>query len=211
MNTALNLLAEKAQVVHSKDISLTKQGRRNLIELLDGHEPWWKPDLLDEFVRLRFPRGGDAKVAFVKVPRGEGARPTKEHVRKALPQLHYVHMNDTSQETGWIGDLLLKANGVTFLNLRPIWQPERFRKLLAEHEQRLGAVANPPDYCIDSGTVMAAFGLRDCNDVDYIVRNGAFRLWGRKSWLATMTSISASQFLLTSSYPIQAIISATGA
>lgn len=174
MNTALNLLAEKAKVVLSKDISLTEQGRRNIIELLYGHEPWWKPDLLDEFVRLRFPNGGDGKVVFVKTPPGEGSRPTKEHVRKAFPQPHYVHMNDTRRETGWIGDLLLNANGVTFLNLRPTWQPKRFCELLAEYEERLGDVSDPSAYCIDSGAVMAAFGLRDCNDIDYIVPQRSF-------------------------------------
>ncbi len=176
VNAALSLLAEKAHIIHAKDISLTEQGRRNLIELLYGHEPWWNVDLLDRFVRLRFPNGGDAKVVFVKTPPGEGSRPTKEHVRQAFPGLHYVHMNDTHRETRWIGDLVLNPTGVKFLNLRPTFQPKRFRKLLAEYEGALGAAANPAAYCIDSGAVLAAFGLRDCNDVDYIVPQQSFPL-----------------------------------
>lgn len=165
---AVNRIGELAKVIYTKDVALTDQGRRNVIELLYGHEPWWKTDLLDEFVNLRFPQGGSITAVFFKTNSGQTSRTVKEHAREVFPAIHFVHANDTHLETRWIADSLLNPNGIQYLNLRPTIQPPHFRELLNEFQSRLAKDKAPENYCIDSSAVMAAFGIRDCRDLDYI-------------------------------------------
>lgn len=155
-----------AKAVYTEEIFLSDQGRCNLIELLYGHEDWWQESQLDHFVKLRFPSGGSVKVVFFKSE--VGSRPVKEQARLAYSDLHFVHTNDTHEETIWLGDLLLNPNGIQYLNMRPTHQPPRFKALLKRFVDHMPPQAAYRAYCIDSGAVLAAFGLRDCGDLDYI-------------------------------------------
>ena len=166
---AMKLLDEKAHVIHSKQIPLSEKGRRNINRLLYAHEPWWNEELAERFVDLRFPRGGGINVAFFKVHVGEDPRPIKDHVRKAFKDTHWVHVNDTHEETVWVAEALLNPNGIEYLNLAPDNRPPTFDRLFRSYEAQIRESGKADCYCIDSGAVLAAFGLRDCNDIDYIV------------------------------------------
>jgi hypothetical protein len=182
---AMNRIRERAKIIHTIDVALTDQGRKNVIELLYGHEPWWKMDQLDDFVSLRFPKGGSITAVFFKTNAGQTSRTVKEHAREIFPAMHFVHANDTHLETRWIADCLLNPNGVQYLNLRPTIQPPHFRELISEFRSRIGSDKVPGHYCIDSSAVMAAFGIRDCRDLDYItpeVRTPRLNDDSRVSW-----------------------------
>lgn len=166
---ALDLIRSNAEIVHQREIALTDVGRRNLIKLLYGHEPWWDGSHTEQFVDLRFPRGGGVAAVLFKTRNGAHSRPVKQFARKAFPADHYVHMNDTHQETVWIMDALFNRNGRSYINQAEASSTPRF----AEFEQRFRLLRDSrPELeyaCIDSGGVLAAFGLRDSNDLDFIV------------------------------------------
>ena len=166
---AMKLLGEKAHVIHSKQIGLSEKGRRNINRLLYGHEPWWKEELAERFVDRRFPRGGGINVAFFKVGAGDEPRPVKDHVRKAFKDTHWVHVNDTHAETVWIAEALLNPNGIEYLNLAPDNRLPTFERLFRSYEAQIRKSGKADHYCINLGSVLAAFGIRDCNDIDYIV------------------------------------------
>ncbi|MCS4242926.1 hypothetical protein M2418_002457 [Rhizobium sp. BIGb0125] len=167
-DAAVHRIGEFAKIIYTKDVALSDQGRKNVIELLYGHEPWWKTELLEDFVNLRFPQGGSITAVFFKANAGQTSRTVKERAREIFPAIHFIHANDTHQETRWIADCLLNPNGIQYLNLRPTVQPPRFRELLDDFRSRITSDKSPGNYCIDSSAVMAAFGIRDCRDLDYI-------------------------------------------
>ena len=165
---ALKLLGERAEIIHIKDVALSDMGRRNINRLLYGHNTWWNEEIVERFVDLRFPHGGNITTAFFRIDPNDDPRPVKEHVRQAFNDTHWVHVNDVHEETVWVAEALLNPNGIDYLNLAPDRRPPTFDRLVRGYEAEIRATGQADCYCIDSGAVLAAFGLRDCNDLDYI-------------------------------------------
>lgn len=82
---------------------------------------------------------------------------------------HSIHINDTHLQSKDIARMLFNENGVNFLKFAnpnkwtDTWvKLSAFKKFLEINE------IEPRDIVLDSGIVLAVYGLRRCNDIDYI-------------------------------------------
>lgn len=176
---ALNKLYERVEIIIEKEITLTDNGKNNIIHLLWGHEPYWKDDLTKTFVNLRFPAGSSIHVVFFKIKNDEDPRSIKKYVRESFHgKDHQVHMNDTHKETCWISDVLLNDNGICYMNSASMKVTPNFNSLFSVYREEILSLpeGRRDEFCLDSGAVLSFFGIRDCNDIDYIVNEPKFSI-----------------------------------
>lgn len=171
----LEILRACGPVVARKFVTVGHPGRANLVRLLYRGEPWLgdgikpTPELLYH-VNNRFVDGEPVKFVFFA---GEDAR-TRIEVKNRIRALFSLgndsaHINDTHEQTVSIAEAVLNANGVHHLNNA---RPAAFRNFTALFEtfkrwierERL----DRRRFCIDASAVLAVYGLRDANDLDYL-------------------------------------------
>jgi hypothetical protein len=100
------------------------------------------------------------------------ARQAKEKVRAYCQKGNEViHINDSHEQTKIIAATVFNKNSIDFLNRRKLvcyknfyTHVENFKELIAENNLDIESM------CIDTGSVLAAYGLRDCNDFDVLHR-----------------------------------------
>jgi hypothetical protein len=170
----MEVLNRRSTVVHQKSILLTDTGKRNLIRLLYGHEPWWKEYQLKEFVDLRFPqkvgvRSDRFYLVFITIPETEDIRDIKEEVRSHFNVgPHPAHINDTHRETVWIAESCLNKNSLHFLNHAVQKHYAQLDRLLKDYRALIQDSGCPDNFCVDSSTVLSMYGLRQARDIDYL-------------------------------------------
>ncbi len=100
---------------------------------------------------------------------GEVVR-AKEEIR-SLFELgnHSIHITDTRDEAVEMGELLFNQNSIHFLNRA---RPKNFRNFLCRLESLENAVdeerIDRSSIVIDSGSVLAAYGIREAEDLDIL-------------------------------------------
>ena len=176
----LRLLREQGAIVYRKAVTLTRNGRANLIRLLYRSEPWLgdgtkpTPGLLHH-VNNRFV--DYLPVNFVFFTGGDAAahRDAKHRIRALFAIGNdSIHINDSHEQTTAIAESVLNANSLHFVNAaRPVVLKhfselfERYRNWIAR--EKLDAQR----FCIDGSAVLSAYGLRDANDLDYLYAGSA--------------------------------------
>jgi FkbM family methyltransferase len=169
------LIRECGPIVYRKDIIVSRNGRANLIRLLYRNESWLgdgdrpTPGMLHH-VNNRFVDYVPVKLIFF-VGKDENAnRRLKERIR-ALFDLgnDSVHINDRHAQTVEIAESVLNANSIHFLNhARPV-ALKNFTRLFKEFKDWMATGGfDSQEFCIDASAVLAAYGLRDANDLDFL-------------------------------------------
>lgn len=168
------ILREESLIAYRKEISLPEGGQRNLIRLIYSHEDWWNPELLGRFVNDRFSTNAPMTVYFLKFPPGANVRAAKERVRAIFGiGNHPMHVNDTHEETCFIGEALLNRNSMHHLYSAEHNVFSAFRTNLAAFRDALAQSGlNRENVCIDSSAVLSAYGYRDARDIDYLTADG---------------------------------------
>ncbi len=93
----------------------------------------------------------------------------KREIRRAVNIGHAMHINDTHDETEMLGNIVFNENSIVCLKFS---QPElvkrlpRFNEFRSLLKTKLGNKIN--DIVIYNSAVLSAFGLRDCNDIDFL-------------------------------------------
>jgi len=175
-----SIIAESAQLIYEKAVQITSQGARNLMRELYYKEAWAeKNEGAGYIAKANFcfkPRGIFRKkmsptYAFlVDVEDDDAAVSLKERIRSLYDlEKHSVHINDTHDETIRLAKCFYNENSVFFLNkfngdFFPI-----FEELLSEFQLWIASnKLDSDDYCISAGSVLTAFGLKECKDIDYL-------------------------------------------
>lgn len=171
----LSILRGCGPCVAQKRVTVTRQGRANLIRRLYRGEPWLgssvrpTPGLLYH-VTSRFLEGEPVRFVFFVSRDGEATRQAKARIR-ALYGLgnDSVHINDTHQQTVSIAESVLNANGIHYLNNARPAAFGNFTRLFEALKRWLGQESlERSRICVDGSAVLAAYGLRDANDLDYL-------------------------------------------
>jgi FkbM family methyltransferase len=162
-------------IVASREVSLSAAGRANLVRLLYRGEPWLgdgvrpTPGLLQQ-VEARFVAGQPARFVFFIGEEDGGRLEAKRRIRGLFGMGNdSLHINDTHRQTVAIAEAVLNANGVHHLNHA---RPSRFGRFAETFEvfkrwiEREGL--DRRRFCIDASSVLAAYGLRDANDLDFL-------------------------------------------
>ncbi|GAB5411432.1 MAG: hypothetical protein ChlgKO_05460 [Chlamydiales bacterium] len=93
----------------------------------------------------------------------------KREIRRAVRIDHALHVCDTNEETQEIANILFNENSINCLkhsNPAKVKTQPLFNKYIALLKKRLGKKID--QIIVYNGAVLSAFGLRDCNDIDFL-------------------------------------------
>ncbi|OGN62125.1 MAG: hypothetical protein A3F09_02820 [Chlamydiae bacterium RIFCSPHIGHO2_12_FULL_49_11] len=174
-----NILNKYGTVVHDKDIWLTESGCLEYIRLVYNGE-WWTGSYLDNFqhskakAALCFPRdlreNSPVKVYLYECETEAIARVAKEAVRTLCNYGNEsVHINNNHNQTKIIAASVFNENSIAFMNKKKLNIHPQFHQYMKNLHAFIGEnPIDPEEICIDTGCVLAAYGLRDTKDIDVI-------------------------------------------
>lgn len=170
-----SIISADSGVFYSKKISFSKNGLKNLFIQLYRNEPWIG-DKSDGFrgaeyhIVSKMKQGNDVEFIWFEGSSLDEVLSLKEKVRGLFDVGNdSIHITDTKEEVVRLSRALLNQNGVHFINYSRAYQYDRFMRLFSEFKKSLEA--NPgseEDYVVDTSAVLSAYGLRECNDLDYL-------------------------------------------
>ncbi len=169
------ILGRHGQLVYAKAVALNRQGARNLICEFYAGEPWlgdWRNGFAGAKGKMEpcFRGEGPVRVYVLQARNLDEVRAAKTEIRDMFGlSNHSVHINDTHAETIRLAQLFFNANSIHFLNHAQPKYFERFARHLDRYRQWLQADGRDPErFCIDGSAVLAAYGLRDAQDLDVL-------------------------------------------
>lgn len=169
----INLIKDVGDIFYIKDVSFTRIGRQNLIQQLYKGETWLGENGkitkgLIHHVENRFL--GNKPVRFIVFESADkkNVAKVKENIREIFRLKNdSIHINDSHEGTVRIAEQIFNANSIHFLNHALPWKSKKFISMFQDYKDLV--ISHDKDsYCIDSGGVLAAYGLRDTNDIDYL-------------------------------------------
>ena len=170
------IMGKYAQIVYDKTVVLHSNGPLNLIKHIYKGEAWLGSHN-NNFAGVqfaaheRFPLGnGTVRVYLLESDSFENIKACKEEIRALFGLSNKaIHTTDTHEQTLLLAQTVFNKNSLSFFNNRNTKSYEHFEKFFSTYKQWLEKHAiNPETVCIDSSAVLAAYGLRDCNDLDFI-------------------------------------------
>jgi hypothetical protein len=90
---------------------------------------------------------------------------------------HAIHITDNKDEALRLAEILLNENTLEFLRTRKLNDTPNFNKLLRLY---IKENKNKENYIIVGSGPLAAFGLRDCSDIDYLTISDNLNLSEKK-------------------------------
>ncbi len=171
----MKILQESGPILYRKSVTISRIGRENLIKLLYRGESWLgdgmrpTPGLL-QHVSQRFVDHKPVKFVFFVGSHEDRNRDAKSRIR-ALFDLGNdpVHINDIHPQTISIAESVLNENSLHFLNNARIGRFRSFPELFVNFKDWITQEhLDRQRFCIDGSAVLAAYGLRDANDLDYL-------------------------------------------
>ena len=162
-------------ILYQRDIELTSNGVRRLIEVAYSMNDWWTPSYIDGIVREKT-RGATAPhhaVLVIYEPKDtslDNVRDLKLQIRSELERVGVhgksLHGSDNWQDTEPVLQLLLKAPGRFFLNASPYGSERGLLSRLDEEHCSLGG-AQAETITIAGSSVLELHGLRRARDIDF--------------------------------------------
>ena len=166
-------------------IELYGEGRYNLLDQIHHGKIWWENNLNHEADK-RIPNNRFTAIIFTGRDLHLKIKKWKYSTRNQLNlDKTYFHVSDPDcskhmgqqcecavssefyrQESIRHIHLLFHQNTFDFINRRKNIRLERFDAFLNSYTNSLPA--NTDDYCVDNGGVLAAYGIRDTHDIDYL-------------------------------------------
>lgn len=180
-------LSKVVDIVYRTDVELSPKGGKNLLMQIHDGKPWWEKEIDNEAPK-RF-KGSTLHFILFKYKNIADLRKWKKDFREELGLGKVIfHLSDPDcekhigiqcdckpdvkqfhNETLKHVHLLLNSNSLKFLEDATPCRLEKF-----DHHFKLfkswlkDKKINPQDCCIDNGTVLAAYGLRDSHDLDFL-------------------------------------------
>jgi hypothetical protein len=175
LDTELNALIDKyGSCWYSKKIQLKDLGPVNLIRQVYASEPWvgdWKDGFLGARNKASWCFQGDNPLrVFVIESNLSRMLELKKEVRELYNvENHSIHINDTHVETMQLAGLVLNNNSIDFMNRCNMTEHRWFQRLFSDYRIWLKDNAEDHDlYCIDGSAVLAAYGIRESRDIDFL-------------------------------------------
>lgn len=163
-----------AKIVYKKNITFTDKGGLNFIRTAYDKESWIKDGGAYNKARACFPKKllhrNPARVYLLQSDNLDLIKICKSQIRALFNISHdSVHSNDTHKEAIVLARSLFNRNSIHFLNHKKDVLFPQFEHYFKEYRNWLEAnQKNNEWFCIDGSAVMAAYGLRDCSDLDFL-------------------------------------------
>lgn len=170
-----NILSTYTEIVYKKEIAFTLKGSVNFILTAYEHEPFLQNDQAARQKTLAcFPKNmlkaNKARVYLLQAENLQAVKQCKAAIRNLFNIAnHSVHATDTHQEAIILAQMFFNENSLHFLNHRNAISTPIFDHYFEAYRTWMVSNAKESEwFCIDGGGVLAAYGLRDCNDLDFL-------------------------------------------
>lgn len=159
-------------------LQLTEIGKRRVVQLAYDHNVWWnRSKLLEKMTSERFDSGpSHCDLIFTLEKDLSTLNARKQHLRSMLPTNHFerrVHGTDHHFDTMFLAEFALNSNSRLFVNSSPIGSEDRIIRILGDLVPESDSSMTELDWCVDGSSVLELFGLRQANDLDYVVCEGS--------------------------------------
>lgn len=164
-------------VVYRKEISLNDNGAKNLLSQVYAGENWLgtiENDFAGVYPKLNscFNTKAPLRAYLFQADSLDEVKEIKDSVRKIFNlDKHSIHITDTIEEVNQLTKLLFNDQAIHFLNNARPNKYKSFHKKLNQFREYITVNGiNAEDIVLDSGMVMSLYGLRESNDVDYLLK-----------------------------------------
>ncbi len=167
-------------IVYTKDVELSQQGAFNLIRIAYENAKYignYENNFLGARINTgkRFLNRSSSGLYPIKAILFEcknlaTVRECKKTIRDLFNYGPYpIHINDTHEETLILSRTFFHKNSIDFLNRAQFKNFDHFDKYIAAFKYFITKNRfNQECFCVDGSAIMAAYGLRDCGDIDFL-------------------------------------------
>lgn len=171
---ALALLREKCgDIVYENEIDLNYNGLYNLMIQVYAHQEWTGSyENHHQGVKKK------ADSCYAKKPMRivvfessslDAVVCTKGAIRDIFGlENHAIHISDSDLETRLMADILLNSHSRHFLKFGHPDNCTNFNHLFAEYRKQVMDYQKADCYIIDSSSILAVYGARECRDLDFL-------------------------------------------
>lgn len=175
-NIAQSYIQKKLKVLYTSNINLNYNGLKNFMIQIYRKFDWigtYKDNHKGALNKVDncYIENEDIQIIIVESNDVNEVLKTKNEIREMLKvENHSIHSTDNKEETIEMLELVLNKNSISALNLYNPDKYAKFNKDLLEFKELLTKNNIPfNDVLIDSGAVMALYGLRQNDDIDILV------------------------------------------
>lgn len=167
------LIAARTRIWYRRHVALTDNGAVNLVQQIYRHERWVGSPHNDfkgahDKKSWCFKAAGPVRVWLVESELAT-IKALKADIRTMFGiDNHSVHINDTHAEARELAGLLFNANSIDCLNRRQRVALPWFDTLIAAYAEGVTRAGIADECCIDGSGVLAAYGMRDVRDLDFL-------------------------------------------
>lgn len=171
---AKRLIYSKTDVIYEKTETMTLMGIRNLMLQIYGHMSWI--GTLDDDYDSTYKKADEVwaphgRCCFIltRASSTDYVLQLKSHVRGLFQiGLASIHSTDNIRETRIAANAIYNPNSFHFLNnSKPTKYKKSYHIFEVFKERIVGEDINIDDFIIDSSMILAIFGVREANDLDY--------------------------------------------
>ncbi|MDR2489683.1 MAG: hypothetical protein LBD42_09385 [Desulfovibrio sp.] len=174
LEEGLALFSSRNEVVYTASVHVTRRGMENFVTELYGNLDWWDEYQEKSFAARRYKKGVPVTVVFFR-QNLDDMQEFKDQVRDVLQQANdSIHTTDAHWEAVNLARLVYNANSLDCLNYAKKGHTPVFDARFARYKELVQQ--NPAHehlFALDYGSVLAAYGLRDVSDIDYVFDQGA--------------------------------------
>lgn len=168
-----NILHAYGDIIYQKNIYLNNEGSVHLVKQVYKTESWVGNEK-NNFVGARnkaqwcFEKKGPLRAFLFESEKD--LIEMKEEVRKLYKiGKHAVHINDTKEETLELVGMLFNDNSIHYINHALLRNFTWFERLFQHYKNWLSDKKYDSDkFCIDGSSTLAAYGIREVRDLDYL-------------------------------------------
>lgn len=178
LEQSVSLINERTSVMYEKDCELSYAAIRNLMIQIYGHMDWVgsvENNFSSTFAKADevWSNGGKCKFILVQAPSTEYVLKLKGEIRSIYNiGLASIHSTDNIRETSIAANAIYNSNSFHFLHVANVARYKKSFHLIEKFKGVLHANNYPLDsFIIDSSMVLAIFGVRQADDLDYYKTN----------------------------------------
>ena len=165
-----DIIKKEFKIIYKKDVPFNENGAFYYLAQI-YQEYSWAQNSSEGFSGVYrklmpcFPSFDPVRCVFVEVKDYAKLVDIKEEMRELYDlEKHSLHMTDNKKETIQMANILLSANTISFLNACNALEYKNTFKLLEQARN----IQKKNDVCFTGSLVLALYGVRQANDVDYI-------------------------------------------
>ena len=171
-----SILREFGKVFYQKDVVFTPRGAHNLTVQLYKDEPWLGSPVRNfpgtrHHVEHKFLADRPVRFFFLEASAPDAMVEAKTRIRAMFSLGNdSIHINNSHDETVRQAEFLLNEHGIHFLNYAgSTHRCPNFLRLFPRYKFLAESSGIESErFCVDGSATMAAYGLRDCRDLDYL-------------------------------------------